>query len=88
MLCSDIGYHVGMAGERMWTVREVAERVRVDPVTVRRWIKAGRLKAVRPGGTKAGWRIPAEELGRLLRGEAPLVGPPPSPPPEPPPKSF
>lgn len=31
------------------TVDEVAERVKVHPETVRRWIKSGRLPAVRPG---------------------------------------
>lgn len=51
----------------MLTVAQVAERVNMDPVTVRRWLKAGRLKAVRPSGTvKAQWRIPESELQRFL----------------------
>jgi excisionase family DNA binding protein len=33
------------------TVAEVAERLKVDPSTVRRWISSGVLKAVRIGGT-------------------------------------
>jgi excisionase family DNA binding protein len=35
--------------ERLLTVDEVAERLRVHPITVRRHIKAGRLRAVRIG---------------------------------------
>ena len=50
----------------MLTVVEVAERVRVSPETVRRWLLSGRLAGTRPGGTKAGWRIPASEVERVL----------------------
>ena len=35
--------------ERFLTVAEVAERLKVHPITVRRHIKAGRLRAVRFG---------------------------------------
>lgn len=46
------------------TVAEVAEIYRVDPETVRRWLKAGRLNYVRlPGG---GYRIPADTELRSL----------------------
>lgn len=37
------------SGDRFLTVAEVAERLRVHPITVRRHIKAGRLRAVRVG---------------------------------------
>jgi len=29
--------------------QEIAEVLKVHPATVRRWIRAGRLKAIRPG---------------------------------------
>jgi excisionase family DNA binding protein len=57
-----------MAAERLLTVAEVAERVRANPQTVRLWLRTGRLKGVRPGGTKLGWRIPQGEVERLLSG--------------------
>ncbi|MEX1254867.1 MAG: helix-turn-helix domain-containing protein [Dehalococcoidia bacterium] len=48
--------------ERLLTVKEVAERLRVHPITVRRHIKAGRLSAVRIGRSV---RVPEAELTKL-----------------------
>jgi excisionase family DNA binding protein len=50
----------------MLTVREVAERVRTTPATVRRWLREGKLRGVLPGGTKLGYRIPESEVDRFL----------------------
>lgn len=47
---------------QLLTVQEVAERTRVTPLTVRRWINAGELPASKLGGDKAGWRIDEEDL--------------------------
>jgi putative resolvase len=53
-------------------VREVADKFRVDPRTVLRWISEGKLRATRtPGGR---WRIPASAVEALLGG-APGGGP-------------
>ena len=58
-----------MSGEeRLLTVPEVAERMRVTAETVRRWLREKRLRGVRVGGTKTGWRIPESEMRRLLSG--------------------
>jgi excisionase family DNA binding protein len=46
-----------------YTVAQVAEGFGRSELTIRRWIKAGRLKAVRIGGT---WYVPADELDALL----------------------
>ncbi|GGO83453.1 helix-turn-helix domain-containing protein [Nonomuraea cavernae] len=49
--------------------KEVAERFRVDPSTIRRWLYAGRLKGHRYGRD---WRFPLAEVERLeaeARGE-------------------
>ena len=51
---------------QLLTVTEVAERVRVSPELVRRWLREGRLRGVRLGGTRLGWRIPKSELERFL----------------------
>jgi len=59
-------YHVHtMANSegRFLTVREVAERLRLHPITVRRHIKAGLIRAVRIGRAV---RVPEEELARFI----------------------
>ena len=55
-----------MNDQRLLTVREVAERLRSSPETVRRWLRQGKLRGFRPGGTKLGYRVPESELQRFL----------------------
>lgn len=55
-----------MEGERMYTVTEVADRLRVHPQTIREWLREGTLEGVRLGGTKAGWRVSGSEVERYL----------------------
>lgn len=45
------------------TVREVADMLRVTPLTVRNWINAGRIKAIRTGYM---FKIPTSEVQRML----------------------
>ncbi len=52
--------------DRLLTVQEVAERLRVHPITVRRHIKAGRLRAVRVGRSV---RVRVSDLEAFLRPE-------------------
>jgi len=49
-----------MARHDWYKVHEVAELLRVTPLTVRRWIKAGRLKAGKAGPRL--WRVRREDL--------------------------
>jgi excisionase family DNA binding protein len=62
-------YDDDMESEQMMTTEQAAERLQVGVVTVQRWLRSGRLRGVRIGGRRAGWRIPANEVERLLRGE-------------------
>ena len=55
-----------LGGGRLLTVAEVAERLRTHPETVRRWMREGRLRGVRLGGPKLGWRVAEAELERFL----------------------
>jgi excisionase family DNA binding protein len=55
-----------MVDERALTVPEVAQRLRVTAWTVREWLRAGRLRGYRPGGTKAGWRVDASDLAAFI----------------------
>jgi excisionase family DNA binding protein len=57
-----------METERMLTVAEVAERLRASVDTVRRWLRSGKLRGVKPGGSRLGYRIPESEVRRLLNG--------------------
>jgi excisionase family DNA binding protein len=65
-----------MSEERLLTVREVAERIRTSPQTVRRWLQQGRLRGFRPGGTKLGYRVREADLQRFL--DQTTESPPPS----------
>ncbi|MFH1769194.1 MAG: helix-turn-helix domain-containing protein [Parcubacteria group bacterium] len=49
------------------TRKEVAEFFRVDPRTVERWLKSGKLKGYKLGkGKTAPWRIDVEEINKFL----------------------
>jgi excisionase family DNA binding protein len=54
----------------LMTVHEVAQQLRVDDTTVRRWIKNGVLDAVRLPhlNKRESYRIRQETIERLLRG--------------------
>jgi len=60
--------HCGLGGDLMdtlYTPQEVADSLKVDVRTVYRWIREGRLRAVKIGHF---WRITSAELERLLSG--------------------
>ena len=46
------------------TVDEVAERLKVYPGTIRRWLRDGKLVGVSLGD-RAGWRIAEDDLERF-----------------------
>lgn len=48
------------------TVPEVAERLRLKPETIRRWIRRGKLRAFSVGSDRAGLRIRRSEVDRYL----------------------
>lgn len=54
-----------MADERWLTVEEIAELLRVDVETVRRWLRAGRLKGTLLG-RKAGYRVRAGDFEAFM----------------------
>ncbi len=49
---------------RLYTIKEAAALLRVDPMTVRRWWKDGKISVIRILGNKP--RITKEEMDRLL----------------------
>ncbi len=54
-----------MEAERLLTVPEVADRLRVHPDTLRRWLRGGRIKGVLMGGRSGGYRIKESEVARI-----------------------
>jgi len=58
-----------MVEERVLTVAEVAERLRLGEETVRRWLRQGKLRGTKLGPTSAGYRIPESEVQRILKGD-------------------
>lgn len=56
-----------MSREQYRTVREVADLLKVNEVTVRRWIKDGELRAIDIG---KGWRIGPDDLDAFLDDHA------------------
>jgi len=53
---------------RLYRTGEVAKKLGVSTMTVRRWIKVGKIKAYRIGKE---FRIPESEVLRLLEGKIP-----------------
>ena len=58
---------VTMTSERYLTVAEVADQLRVSPVTVLRWLRTGQLQGARLPGRRAGWRIRPSDLETFMR---------------------
>jgi len=52
--------------QEVLTVREAATRLKLNPETIRRWIRSGHIRAVSLGSDRAGFRIPESEVTRLL----------------------
>ena len=59
------GYYM-VSGDEVLTVKEAAARLKLNPETIRRWIRDGRIRAVSLGSDRAGFRIPESEVLRLL----------------------
>jgi excisionase family DNA binding protein len=61
--------------DELLTVNEIADRLKVHPETVRRWIRTGRLRGVLAGTNQAGFRVWASDLQAFLK-PAPRKSPP------------
>lgn len=55
-----------MTTDKFMTVSEVAKQLAVNPETVRRWLRTGRLKGFSMGSDKAGWRVRASDLADFV----------------------
>jgi excisionase family DNA binding protein len=55
--------------DRFLTVEEVAERLNLSTETIRRWLRSGRLRGIRIGARRAGWRIREHDLAAYLHDQ-------------------
>ncbi|ABY93764.1 DNA binding domain, excisionase family [Thermoanaerobacter pseudethanolicus ATCC 33223] len=49
--------------EEYFTVKEVSEKLKLNTMTIYKWIKQGKIRAIKLGDT---WRISESELNRIL----------------------
>jgi excisionase family DNA binding protein len=54
-------------GERLYSVRQIAEATGYAAATIQRHIKAGRLAGVKLLGRAGGWRVTSSALDAWLR---------------------
>jgi excisionase family DNA binding protein len=54
---------VRMDEDRYWTPKQIADRLQVDVHTINRWIREGKLKAIRLGKQ---YRIPDSEIRAFI----------------------
>jgi len=50
---------------RLLKTSEVCEILRIDRMTLYRWIRSGKIKAIKIGWK---WLIPEEEVEKIIRG--------------------
>lgn len=53
---------------KFYRLSEVARMLKVSPLTVRRWVQGGKLKAIHPEGTRL-YRIPETSLEQFIGEE-------------------
>jgi excisionase family DNA binding protein len=52
-------------GERLLTVKETAARLRLNPETIRRWLRQGRIRGTLMGSDRGGYRISESEIAKI-----------------------
>jgi excisionase family DNA binding protein len=50
---------------QFFTVNDIADKLKVHPATVKRWLREGKLGGILLGD-RAGWRISEEDYARFL----------------------
>jgi excisionase family DNA binding protein len=49
------------------TVQQVAARLKMNPETVRRWLREGKLRGYLLGGDRSGYRVAEHDLDAFIR---------------------
>jgi excisionase family DNA binding protein len=64
ILAINIGEKPMQENERVWTVQEIAQQLRVSEKTVKNWIVGGELQSFRIG--RRGYRVMDSDLQRFI----------------------
>jgi excisionase family DNA binding protein len=59
-------------GDRLLTVVEVSEYLRIGPESIRRWLRVGKLPGINLG-RGSGWRIRRADLAKLIDDKRPVL---------------
>ena len=57
-----------------YNVKDIADLLKTNPETVRRWIRSGKLKATRGASKKEGSSISSDDLLKFLENNAKYAG--------------
>ena len=63
---------VDMPNGELLTVQQVAARLKMNPETVRRWLREGKLRGYLLGGDRAGYRVAEQDLEAFIRARGNL----------------
>jgi excisionase family DNA binding protein len=56
--------------EDLLKLDEIVAELRVDPSTVRRWLRTGQLKGYKLAGNRTGWRVRRIDLERFVESRS------------------
>jgi excisionase family DNA binding protein len=64
---------VDVPNGELLTVQQVAARLKMNPETVRRWLREGKLRGYLLGGDRGGYRVAEQDLEAFIhsRGNLP-----------------
>ena len=54
--------------QKLLTAKEASQILRVHPNTLYRWMRSGRVPAVKIGEKNAMWKVRREDLDKILKG--------------------
>ena len=63
---------VDVPNGELLTVQQVAARLKMNPETVRRWLREGKLRGYLLGGDRAGYRVAEQDLEAFIRSRGNL----------------
>jgi excisionase family DNA binding protein len=56
-----------MEDERYYTVAQMSAQLQVSEHTIRNWLTRGKLRGVKLGANRAGWRIRERDIDEFLK---------------------